>query len=185
MILWQQTNTKLNRADLLSLSIHIVVQSFVMCSLQPICWETLRQIDYCSIQLYQLNRICFLSLPQWCSWHIHHQIRCCVVLLSGTIWRYGCEKAVRFIKHNNIFRHYHLCILLTLSPCHGWVDCCVCCYLYRQSFVSLNCLCPESALSFLSRQHHHIWSRDGLRDLSWHVLIANSDYWWQSVRLTH
>ena len=160
--MWHVTNAKLNRADLLSISIQILVQSFVMYSLQPKLINSSTNWLLCT-QLYQLYRVCLfcflsLSLSLLCSWHIHHQIRCCVVLLSGTIWRYGCEKAVRFIKHNNIFRHYHhLCILLTLSHhCHGWVDCCVCCYLYRQSFVSLNCLCPESALSFLSRQHHHI-----------------------------
>ena len=114
MILWQQTNTKLNRKDLLSLS------TIKFCDVQPTTYllVNLSAIDYCSICIsYTGFAFSVFSLTHWCSCHIHHQIRCCVVLLSGTIWRYGCEKAVRFIKHNNIFQQYHL--LLTSSHCGG------------------------------------------------------------------
>ena len=78
------------------------------------------------------------SLTHWCSCHIHHQIRCCVVLLSGTMWRYGCGKAVRFIKHNNIFQQYHQCILLTSSHCGGGLIV-VCIAICIANLCSLNC----------------------------------------------
>ena len=148
MILWQQTNTKLNRADLLSLS------TIKFCDVQPTTY-LLVNLSNIDLQLYQLYRICFsLSLSLWCSWHIHHPICCCVVLLSDTIWRYGCEEAVRFIKHN-IFQQHHLCILLTSSSrLYRWVDCYVCA-IHTANLLFTECLCPESTLS-LTHQHVYI-----------------------------
>ena len=137
---------KLNRADLL--------YWIVMYSLQSICLWTLRQLIivvwYNCISYTGFAFSVFLFL--WCSWHIHHQIRCCVVLLSGTIWRFGCEKAVGFIKHNNIFSKLssmHTTHLISLCG-GGLIVVCVC--YFCQSFVlwianALNQICLFSHIS--------------------------------------
>ena len=115
------------------------------------------------------------SLTHWCSCHIHHQIRCCVVLLSGTIWRYGCEKAGRFIKHNNIFSTLSSMHTTHLISLWWWVDCCMSMFanlLFSELLMPwINQLCLFTHIStFVSKKQ--------LRDLSWHVLITNSEYWY-------
>ena len=153
-----------------------------MYSLQPICLWTLRQlIIVVYVQLIQ-------DLPFLYSLFLTDAVG--IPIIKFVVALFCCCQAQYedMVVRKNIIISFNTIIIYAYShliSLSWWVDCCVCCCLYRQSFVLWIAYVPNQLCLFSRISTITFVSRDGLRDLSWHVSIANSDNWCQSVRLTH